>query len=156
MSSPLHRSEEPGVPPLALPESFTDTNKKDPVNEKIALVAIATGLFGMVAIGFKTGLICAVIAGGLSYRNHYPDSYQLAEARIAKFVVDVKSYLEKNFPGHEKTFIMVGNYFKNVGDKAYELLRAIVLPQTSLPSHQFFDAMVVMFRSGVDLAKSFR
>lgn len=133
--------------------NFTDNVKMDAVNKKIALVALTAGLFGIVVVGFKTGIMFAMIAGGLSYRNHHPQAFALAEAQMAKFVLDVKSYLEKNFPGHEKTFVMVGNYFKNVGDKAYELLRAIALPHSSVPSNQFLDSFTGFLRSGVNLAR---
>lgn len=156
MASPLDgRSPVDGVPSSSeLERRGPDTSEMDPVNKKVALAALATGLFGLVMVGFKTGVVCAVIAGGLVYRNHHPEAFKGAEAQINKWVSDVNAYIHKNFPDNEEAFVMVGNYFKNIGNKACDLLVAIAVPESSLPAKKLGSALTEVARSGLDFVQS--
>lgn len=131
-----------------------ESTTKDQVMKKVALVALAAGLFGKVVIGFKTGVIFGVIAGGISYRNYYPEAFAPLETKVRQWVSDVRAYIEKTYPGNEKTMIMLENYFKNIGDKAYELGRAIFSPESSRPLNRVSDSVEGAVRAGIDALHS--
>jgi len=147
MASPVDSIPRPLDPTILRPKTSgfqrstrnsPDNDMMGPTNRKIALIALAAGLIGSVVVGFKTGLVCAVIAGGLAYRSHHPEAFKGAEAHMTKWVSDVKAYftrtveqaertLQKALPKPKSRLELFADKVSKKLDKAHETLNGITM-----------------------------